>query len=191
LRFIASLARAEKLVSKRGVNGGGWIALAIQCGAEAGVTKTGARAFLRNRFGLPTNAADLAHRIKIDLKAKAVKALAEKLAKPSEAAYVASDEFLKSYEWRKLRMQALKMHGARCQCCGASPSTGAVMNVDHVKPRKLFPHLALVLENLQVLCHDCNHGKGNWDQTDWRKDAADYTDEAAVLPLLRSIANEG
>lgn len=82
---------------------------------------------------------------------------------------VVSNDFLSSYEWRRLRMQALKLHGAKCQCCGATPSTGAVMNVDHIKPRKLFPNLALELSNLQVLCHECNHGKGNWDMTDWRK----------------------
>jgi 5-methylcytosine-specific restriction endonuclease McrA len=76
--------------------------------------------------------------------------------------------FLESFEWRKLRMQALIMHGRKCMCCGATPMTGAVMNVDHIKPRKLFPDLALEINNLQVLCHECNHGKGNWDQTDWR-----------------------
>ena len=81
---------------------------------------------------------------------------------------IASDEFLYTYAWRKLRMEALKLYGARCQCCGASPATGAVMNVDHIKPRRLFPDLALNLKNLQVLCGECNHGKGNWDQTDWR-----------------------
>ena len=78
------------------------------------------------------------------------------------------DEFLSSYQWRQLRMVAIKKHGARCQCCGASAATGAVIHVDHIKPRRLFPELALDLENLQILCHDCNHGKGNWDQTDWR-----------------------
>lgn len=81
---------------------------------------------------------------------------------------VASDEFLNSYEWRKLRLTALKMHGRKCQCCGASPQTGAVMNVDHIKPRRFYPELALDINNLQVLCHECNHGKGNWDETDWR-----------------------
>lgn len=88
---------------------------------------------------------------------------------PEQAAFVASPEFLASYEWRKLRMQALKKHGAICQCCGASPSTGAVMNVDHIKPRRTHPHLALSIDNLQILCHECNHGKGNWDMTDWRR----------------------
>jgi 5-methylcytosine-specific restriction endonuclease McrA len=69
----------------------------------------------------------------------------------------------------RTRMEALKQHGARCQCCGASPADGVRLNVDHIKPRRLFPELALVLKNLQVLCAECNHGKGNWDQTDWRR----------------------
>ena len=81
------------------------------------------------------------------------------------------DDFLQTYEWRRLRMEALKKYGARCQCCGATPATGAVMNVDHIKPRRLFPGLALDLANLQVLCGECNHGKGNWDMTDWRANA--------------------
>ena len=82
---------------------------------------------------------------------------------------VASNKFLESFEWRRLRMQAIKKYGSKCMCCGATPKEGAVMNVDHIKPRKLFPNLALDITNLQILCHECNHGKGNWDQTDWRK----------------------
>lgn len=84
-------------------------------------------------------------------------------------------------------MEALKKYGPVCMCCGASPQTGAVVNVDHVKPRKLFPELALVLENLQILCHDCNHGKGNWDQTDWRPEEFD----AEQVAHLRLINNHG
>lgn len=86
----------------------------------------------------------------------------------SSMAYVATDEFLESFEWRKVRMQAIKKYGARCMCCGATPQTGATINVDHIKPRKIFPELALNIDNLQILCHECNHGKGNWDMTDWR-----------------------
>jgi 5-methylcytosine-specific restriction endonuclease McrA len=82
--------------------------------------------------------------------------------------YVATDAFLNTFQWRKLRMEALKKYGPKCMCCGATPATGAVMNVDHIKPRKLWPSLAMDIKNLQILCHECNHGKGNWDQTDWR-----------------------
>lgn len=80
-----------------------------------------------------------------------------------------SPAFLKTYEWRSLRMLALKNQGARCQCCGATAANGVVIHVDHIKPRKTHPHLALCLDNLQVLCEACNHGKANWDTTDWRR----------------------
>ena len=99
---------------------------------------------------------------------------------------VRTDDFLKSYAWRKARMIALKRYGARCQCCGATPADGATMNVDHIKPRRIYPELALDIDNLQVLCHDCNHGKGNWDMTDWRTDDSLDADSAAHL---RSIVD--
>ena len=89
--------------------------------------------------------------------------------KPPVTNFVAEDQFLTTFEWRKVRVEALKKYGPKCMCCGATPADGAVMNVDHIKPRKLWPSLALDVNNLQILCHDCNHGKGNWDQTDWRK----------------------
>ncbi len=86
--------------------------------------------------------------------------------------FVISDAFLLSAEWRRLRMLVITKRGARCECCGASPKDGVtVINVDHIKPRRNFPQLALVESNLQILCAVCNHGKGNWDQTDWRRDA--------------------
>jgi hypothetical protein len=78
------------------------------------------------------------------------------------------DAFLESYEWRRVRMIVLKRDGARCSCCGATPADGLRMHVDHIKPRKTHPELALNTANLQVLCEICNHGKGNWDTTDWR-----------------------
>lgn len=78
------------------------------------------------------------------------------------------DDFLSSFQWRKLRMEAIKKYGAKCQCCGASPKDGAVINVDHIKPRRRYPELSLDINNLQILCRTCNHGKGSWDETDWR-----------------------
>lgn len=88
-----------------------------------------------------------------------------------DVSYVMTDAFLESYEWKVVRMQVLKRDGARCACCGSTPADGARMNVDHIKPRRRFPQLALDPTNLQVLCNTCNHGKGNWDMTDWRSNA--------------------
>lgn len=83
-----------------------------------------------------------------------------------------SDEFLRSFEWRRVRMQVLLRDGARCSCCGRTAVDGVVINVDHIKNRKSHPHLALDPQNLQVLCGDCNHGKGNKFSTDWRRTPA-------------------
>ena len=56
---------------------------------------------------------------------------------------VTTNEFLQSYAWRKLRYVVLLRDGKRCVCCGVTPETGGVMNVDHIKPRKTHPELAL------------------------------------------------
>jgi 5-methylcytosine-specific restriction endonuclease McrA len=81
-----------------------------------------------------------------------------------------SKDFLYSKAWLRLRLSALKEHGNKCQSCGQSPDDGIKLNVDHIKPRRLFPELALDITNLQVLCSQCNEGKGNWDMTDFRKE---------------------
>lgn len=120
------------------------------CGYEA-PAKSYAKTYLRKLFASQFGAA------------------APAIPKPKrKVAFESTDAFLASYEWRRVRMQALKKYGSRCQCCGATPADGLRMNVDHIKPRKLFPQLALDVTNLQVLCEVCNHGKGNWDMTDWR-----------------------
>jgi 5-methylcytosine-specific restriction endonuclease McrA len=77
-------------------------------------------------------------------------------------------DFYDSDEWRRLRYEALKRNNGCCQCCGRRASLDNPLHVDHIKPRSLYPVLALARGNLQVLCADCNKGKSNIDQTDWR-----------------------
>lgn len=84
----------------------------------------------------------------------------------------AREDFFESREWLALRYQVLRERGAACECCGATRADGIVIQVDHIKPRSLFPALALVKSNLQVLCKPCNFGKSNKDQTDWRDSGA-------------------
>ena len=80
-------------------------------------------------------------------------------------------DFYQSWEWKRVRYEALKMHGNRCMCCGWSPMQGnkGRLCVDHIKPRSKFPKLALSLSNLQVLCNSCNMGKSNKHTDDFRE----------------------
>lgn len=80
--------------------------------------------------------------------------------------------FYASDEWRTVRYQALRRSRGCCECCGAGPTPGKPLHVDHIKPRSRFPRMQLDLDNLQVLCADCNLGKSNTDTIDWRKPEA-------------------
>lgn len=77
-------------------------------------------------------------------------------------------DFYASEEWRRLRFKVLKTANGVCMLCGRGRPHGVVLHVDHIKPRSKHPELELIFENLQVLCEDCNLGKGNRDDTDWR-----------------------
>jgi 5-methylcytosine-specific restriction endonuclease McrA len=54
--------------------------------------------------------------------------------------------------------------------CGTAPTPGKPLHVDHIKPRSKYPELEYEISNLQILCDDCNLGKGNRDEIDWRRD---------------------
>jgi len=77
-------------------------------------------------------------------------------------------ELYSSRVWKILRYQAFEKYGNRCQCCGGAPSDHLTMHVDHIKPRSTHPDLELDINNLQILCEDCNVGKINQWDTDWR-----------------------
>lgn len=78
------------------------------------------------------------------------------------------DPFYESEAWQQLRYQTLLRFEGRCMACGCRPHRGNSIQVDHIKPRSKYPELELEPSNLQVLCRDCNFGKGGWDETDWR-----------------------
>jgi HNH endonuclease len=76
--------------------------------------------------------------------------------------------FYNSWGWKALRYRVLKERGRACECCRSSAAEGAKIVVDHIRPVRMFWHLRLDPQNLQVLCDDCNRGKGWRDVTDWR-----------------------
>lgn len=81
--------------------------------------------------------------------------------------FIKSVDFLSTYQWKRLRMSAFVLYGNKCMCCGAS-ANDIKLNVDHILPRKTNPELCLTLSNLQILCEDCNCGKGNHFKTSWK-----------------------
>lgn len=78
-----------------------------------------------------------------------------------------SEDWYLSDAWKKLRYQAIVKYGNRCKCCGRGPKDGVSIHVDHIRPKSLWPQLALNIDNLQILCSDCNLGKGNKDRINW------------------------
>jgi len=102
---------------------------------------------------------------------------------PDEMSFGATS-FYNSDAWRQARYRVIKRHGRVCMACGV---TSGEMHVDHIKPRSKFPELELDQSNLQILCKDCNLGKSNKDQTDWRpKSTGHLPSEQGIAPLLRS-----
>ena len=69
-----------------------------------------------------------------------------------------------------LRYRVLMEGGQRCALCGATHDDQP-LDVDHIKPRsKGGP---TTMDNLQILCAQCNGAKGNKDDTDFRSSPTD------------------
>lgn len=75
--------------------------------------------------------------------------------------------FYDSFDWKRLRFEVLCERGRTCDCCGVD-SRSAMIHVDHIKPLRKRWDLRLQKSNLQVLCEDCNMGKGSQFETDFR-----------------------
>jgi len=99
--------------------------------------------------------------------------------------------FYTSREWRELRYETLRINaqqhihdgGPQCRLCGKTAwGDGVTLQVDHIKPRVIYPELALSPNNLQVLCIDCNAGKSWRFSDDWRRRPA-ANDQQLALPL--------
>jgi len=76
---------------------------------------------------------------------------------------VPNDPFYASSVWRGVRKLALVRDHNRCVLCGY---TGQYMQVDHIKSRKEFPHLALDVSNLRTLCSRCHsRAATSWGRT--------------------------
>jgi 5-methylcytosine-specific restriction endonuclease McrA len=67
------------------------------------------------------------------------------------------DPFYSSPEWLAVRRQALIRDRYCCTVCQRDVHKKGESRVDHIKPKREFPHLALVLSNLRTLCKSCDN----------------------------------
>lgn len=74
-----------------------------------------------------------------------------------EAKSTKGKDFYNSLSWKRLRYQFLMLsENKECKNCGSSKN----LQVDHIVPRSIDPSRSLDQTNLQILCADCNFGKG-------------------------------
>jgi 5-methylcytosine-specific restriction endonuclease McrA len=69
------------------------------------------------------------------------------------------DPFYSSNAWRNLAKAARKRDGHRCRQCGVSVLAKGTSQVDHIKARREYPELALVLWNVRTLCTGCHNAR--------------------------------
>lgn len=66
-----------------------------------------------------------------------------------------------------IRWQVFERDDFKCVACGKSAHEGAILHVDHIKPKSKGG--SNTMENYQTLCHLCNIGKSNKSEKDLRK----------------------
>lgn len=91
----------------------------------------------------------------------------KKQKKPETKTRKEKNEFYNSWEWKEKRYKVLTMFGAKCMLCGATSKDSKIC-VDHIIPLSRDWSKRLDINNLQVLCEDCNMGKSNKDTSDFR-----------------------
>lgn len=78
--------------------------------------------------------------------------------------------FYSTSEWRDLRIifiTKMKKKGKlTCSYCDVSMKESNV-HVDHIKPRSIYPELAMDLNNLAISCQKCNSSKGAKSLSAW------------------------
>ena len=112
--------------------------------------------------------------------AKAALAVGRQGREPAPETYARrARRFRASAAWHRTRVNALadnrRVHGGRnrCELCG---SHDGPWHADHIVPVSKDWSKRLDPNNIQILCRDCNYGKSNLHNTDWRKDSEDHAE---------------
>ena len=82
----------------------------------------------------------------------------------SNVSFEQTKKFYNTGEWKALRKEYMEKNKAKnfkCNYCDENVSLKKSLNIDHIKPLKTHWHLRLDINNLQILCRDCNKFKAS------------------------------
>ncbi len=96
----------------------------------------------------------------------------ERAAKAKQSGGLKLKKFYSSFQWRRVRYEFLRSQPRplRCCVCNRTGADGVRLCVDHIRSMRRYPELKTSLSNLQVMCSECNFGKGSDWTDDWRAD---------------------
>ena len=74
------------------------------------------------------------------------------------------DPFYQSRAWYRIRTKVLIRDKYTCVNCGVSVRGKGMARVDHIRPRKYYPELALHIRNLRLICVLCDNARHSRDR---------------------------
>jgi uncharacterized protein (TIGR02646 family) len=75
-------------------------------------------------------------------------------------------ELLKHYRHKDIKMSLFSSSFSKCAFCECHPKEGGNIEIEHFKPKALFPELTFVWTNLLPACRRCNGKKGSHNTED-------------------------
>lgn len=81
-------------------------------------------------------------------------------------------KILHSFEYKLFRESIFKRDKYTCQICG--DSTGGNLQVDHIKPRSVFPELTFDKDNCRTLCVNCHKNTSTYLNSNMKREDFNY-----------------
>ena len=84
---------------------------------------------------------------------------------PSKTSLKAVENIYQSTRWADIKRTVYYLYEFRCMKCGTKEKE---MHVDHICPVSKYPAMKWSINNMQLLCRDCNMEKSNLNEIDYR-----------------------
>lgn len=73
------------------------------------------------------------------------------------------DRMWQNYRHPDIKEALFQASHNKCAFCESKPAESGNIEIEHFKPKSLYPQLAFAWENLLPVCRKCNESKSSWD----------------------------